>query len=301
MSYVSRSIAAACTLLLLSVFSAAQTAPAGMKPHHFMFMQYSPGNRVIELSDEGKVLWEHPIPSLAVMFKPLKNGHVLYAYGGNPTGVQEVDRDHKVVWDYRAKCEQVLGFELLPNGNVLVGEQGPCQAVEVNRKGEEVHTTALTTFEKPAHRQLRSIHKLKNGNIIGCHEGDGTVREYTPDGKVIWEYSPVDSVFDAIRLPNGNTLIAAGKQARIIEVTPDKRIVWEFGAKEAPELGLKWIVGLQILRNGNIVAANFLQANEGKGVHAFEVTRAKKVVWTFADHQMSHLVTMVKYLDSPER
>ena len=188
MSYVSRSIAAACTLLLVSVFSAAQTAPAGMKPHHFMFMQYSPGNRVIELSDEGKVLWEHPIPSLAVMFKPLKNGHVLYAYGGNPTGVQEVDRDHKVVWDYRAKCEQVLGFELLPNGNVLVGEQGPCQAVEVNRKGEEVHTTALTTFEKPAHRQLRSVHKLKNGNIIGCHEGDGTVRECMPDGKVIWDF-----------------------------------------------------------------------------------------------------------------
>ena len=68
-----------------------------------------------------------------------------------------------------------------------------------------------TTNEKPAHRQLRSIHKLKNGNILGCHEGDGTVREVTPEGVVVWEYSPVDSVFDAIRLGNGNTLIAAGK------------------------------------------------------------------------------------------
>lgn len=300
MSFLTRFVLSVCAILFACA-APAQLAPGAIKQHHLMFMQYSPGNKLIELSNEGKILWEHSIPSLAVMFKPLKNGHVIYAYGGNPTGVQEVDREHKVVWDYHAKCEQVLGFELLPNGNVLLGEQGPCQAVEVNRKGEEVHTTPLTTMEKPAHRQLRSIHKLKNGNIIGCHEGDGAVREVTPEGTVVWEYSPVDSVFDAIRLSNGNTLIAAGKQARIIEVTPDKRIVWEFGATEAPELGLKWIVGLQILRNGNIVAANFLQGNEGKGVHAFEVTRGKKVVWTFADHQMSHLVTMVKYLDTPER
>ena len=301
MNVIARTSLALCLFTLSASFATAQSTPVTGQPHHFMFMQYSPGNRIVELSADGKILWEHPIPSLAVMFKPLKNGHVIYAYGGNPTGVQEVDRDHKVVWDYRAKCEQVLGFELLPNGNVLVGEQGPCQAVEVNRKGEEIHTTALTTFEKPAHRQLRSIHKLKNGNLIGCHEGDATVREVSPEGKVVWEYGPVDSVFDAIRLKNGNTLIAAGTQARIIEVTPDKKIVWEFGAKDAPELGLTWITGLQILRNGDIVAANFLRGNEGKGVHAFEVTRDKKVRWTFADHHMSTLVTMARFLDEPER
>lgn len=291
-------------VLPLTVTARSQGAPPSAlpaaKPHHIEFMQYSPGNRLVELSADGQVIWQHPIPSLAVMFTRLKNGNVMYAYGGNPTGVQEVDRDHKVVWNYQAKCEQVLGFELQPNGNVLVGEEGPCQAVEVNRKGDVVHTTPLTTNEKPAHRQLRSLHKLKNGNILACHEGDGTVREVTPEGVVVWEYSPVDSVFDAIRLPNGNTLIAGGKTTKIIEVTPDKRVVWEFGSADAPELGLKWIVGLQRLRNGNIVAANFLQGHEGTGVHAFEVTRSKHVVWTFAD-KMSSLVTMVKYLDEPER
>lgn len=301
MFFITRLSLLFCVLLAGTAAVRGQEPTAAAHPHHFMFMQYSPGNRIVEMSDDGKILWQHPIPSLAVMFKVLKGGHVIYAYGGNPTGVQEVDRDHKVVWDYRAKCEQVLGFDLLPNGNVLVGEQGPCRAVEVNRKGEEVRTTPLITQEKGAHRQLRSLHKLKNGNILSCHEGDGTVREVTPDGKLVWDYSPVDSVFDAIRLKNGNTLIAAGVQARIIEVTPAKQIVWEFGAKDAPELGLTWITGLQILKNGNIVAANFLRGHEGKGVHAFEVTRDKKVLWTFADHQMSTLVTMAKFLDEPER
>jgi hypothetical protein len=212
--------------------------------------------------------------------------------------VQEVDRNHNVVWDYKAKCEQVLCFERLPNGNVLLGEQGPCRAVEVNRKGEVVRATPLTTDEKPAHRQLRGVHKLRNGNILACHEGDGVVREYDPNGKVVWDYPGVRSVFDAKRLPNGNTLIATGQNAQIIEVTPDKRVVWQFGPKEAPELGLAWITGLHLLKNGNIVAANFLQGKEGTGVHLFEVTRGKKVVWTYADPR-SKLVTMARVLDEP--
>lgn len=287
-------LALACPSLLSS--GQAAEAPTA-KRHHFLFMQYSPVNRIVELSADGQILWEHPVPSLAVMFERLKNGNIVYAYGGNPTGVQEVDRQHKVVWNYTAKCEQVLGFSHLPNGNILVGEQGPCRAVEVNRKGEEVRVTPLTTFEKPAHRQLRSLHRLRNGNILACHEADATVREVDPQGKVVWEYPKVENVFEAIRLKNGNTLIGCGTQARIIEVTREGKIVWEFGAKDAPELGLTWITGIQVLNNGNLVVANFLRGNEGKGAHAFEVTRDKKVLWTFADHKIATLVTMARVLD----
>lgn len=271
----------------------AQDAPG----RHIMLMTYSPQNKIIELAADGKVLWEHTVPSLAVMFERLTDGNVMYAYGGNPTGVQEVNRNHEIVWNYIARCEQVLGFSRLPNGNILVGEEGPCRAVEVNRKGEEVHVTPLTTNEKPAHRQLRSLHGLRNGHVIACHEADATVREVDSEGKVLWEYPGQSNVFEAIRLKNGNTLIGAGTTKRIIEVTPQGRIAWEFGDKDAPELGLNWIVGIQVRRNGNLVVANFLRGNEGKGVHAFEVTRGKKVVWTFADHKLATLVTMVKVLD----
>ena len=300
MRSASRLLLSVIALLSACSLTLAQTpgAPA-LKQHHFMFMQYSPGNRIVELSAEGKILWEHPMPGLAVMFQELKNGNVVYAYGGSPTGVQEVNREHKVVWNYVAKCEQVLGFSRLPNGNILVGEQGPCHAVEVNAKGEEVHITPLTTAEKPAHRQLRSVHKLPNGNILSCHEADATVREVDPMGKVLWEYPGMANVFEAIRLKNGNTLIGGGigGEARIVEVTKEGKIVWEFGDKDAPELGLNWICGIQILKNGNLVVGNFLRGKEGKGAHAFEITRKKKVVWTFADHKMSELVTMAHVLD----
>ncbi len=288
-------VAIASSVLTVSV--SAETPRKQEKKHHFMFNEYSPVQRIVEMSEDGTILWEHKVPSLCVMFETMKNGNVIYAYGGNPTGVQEVDRNHKIVWNYTAQCEQVLGFCTLPNGNVLLGEQGPPQAVEVNRKGEVVHITPLTTAEKAAHRQVRSIHQLKNGNILACHEADATVREYTPDGKVIWEYPGVTNVFEAIRLKNGNTLIGAGTTTKIIEVTPDKKIVWEFGAADAPELNSTWIVGLNILKNGNLVASNFMRGAEGKGAHSFEVTRKKKVVWTFSDHKMATLVTMSRMLD----
>lgn len=259
-------------------------------PPHMMLCEYGARNRILEMSADGTIVWEHRVPSLTVMFEVLKNGNVMYAYGGNPTGVQEVDRNHNIVWNYTAPCEQVLSFERLPNGNVLVGEQGPCRAVEVNRKGEVVREMPLITAEKGAHRQLRHVRKLKNGHILACHEGDGTVREYDTDGKVVWEYPGCPSVFEAQRLPNGNTLISCGTDGRIIEVTPDKRIVWEFGRKDGPDMNLHWITSLQRKKNGNLVVANFL-TGQTEGVHCFEVTRDRRVVWKYDDHKAVGIAT----------
>ena len=266
--------------------------------HRIMFAEYGKGpNRLVELDAKGKVTWEHKFPSLAVIFNVLPDGNVVYAYGGKPTGVREIDRDQKVVWEYESKCPQVLGCRRLPNGNTLVAEQGPCRAVEVDKDGKVVRTTPLTTTEKGYHLQVRNVHKLANGNILAAHEGEGAVREVDADGKVVWEYTKVENAGDAVRLANGNTLISCGTQKRIIEVTPKGEVVWEFGPKDAPELNLTWVTNLQVLKNGNYVVCNFLRGQEGKGTHAFEVTKDKKVVWTFADHKLAQSITTVRVLD----
>jgi outer membrane protein assembly factor BamB len=284
-------------VVLLLGFAAMAPAEDAVK-HRIMFAEYGKGpNRLVELDADGKLVWEFKFPSIAVIFQPLPDGRVLFGYGGSPTGVAEVDRDKKTVWNYVSKCPQVLGCQRLENGNTLVAEQGPCQAVEVNSKGEIVHVTRLTTKEEGYHLQVRNIHKLANGNILAAHEGEGAVREVDPDGKVVWEYTKVANAGDALRLANGNTLISCGTQKRLIEVTPEGKIVWEFGAKDAPDLNLTWITNLQILKNGNYVAGNFLRGQEGKGAHAFEVTPDKKVVWTFADHALARSITTVRVLD----
>jgi hypothetical protein len=286
------------SILVLSA-GALSAADAASKPKHkLLLFEYGKGpNRMLELDDAGKVVWEHKPPSIAVIFEVLPNGNVLYAYGGKPTGVREVTRQGREVWNYVSQCPQVLGCRRLPNGHTLVAEQGPCRAVEVDRDGKVVHVTPLTTSVEHYHLQVRNIHQLPNGNILAAHEGEGAVREVDPSGRIVWEYTGVENAGDAQRLPNGNTLISCGTQKRVIEVTPDKRIAWEFSAKDAPELNITWISSIQPLPGGNLLVGNFLRGQEGKGAHAFEVTRDKKVVWQWADHDLIKSLTTVRVVD----
>lgn len=284
--------------LLLVAAPRAIAAESPAIQHRLLLFEYGKGpNRMLELDRSGKVIWEHKPPSLAVIFHVLPNGNVLYAYGGKPTGVREVTRDGKEVWNYVSQCPQVLGCERLPNGNTLLAEQGPCQAVEVDPQGKVVRITPLKTSQEHYHLQVRNIHKLANGNILAAHEGEGAVREVDPAGKVVWEYTGVENAGDAQRLANGNTLISCGTQKRVIEVTPDKQIAWEFSAKDAPDLNITWISSLQQLKNGHLLLGNFMRGQEGKGAHAFEVTRDKKVVWTWSDHTLIKSLTTVRAVD----
>ena len=266
--------------------------------HRLMFFEYGKGpNRLLELDAAGKVIWEHKPPSIAVIFEVLPNGNILYAYGGQPTGVREVTRKGVEVWNYVSSCPQVLGSSRLANGHTLVAEQGPCRAVEVDQAGKIVRITPLQTSVENHHLQVRNIHKLANGNILAAHEGEGAVREVDVDGKVVWEYTGVENAGDAQRLPNGNTLISCGTQKRVIEVTPDKKIAWQFTAADAPELNFTWASSIQQLPNGNLLIGNFIRGQEGKGAHAFEVTREKRVVWKWDDHSFIKSLTTVRALD----
>lgn len=262
-----------------------------------LFTEYGEGpNRFVELDGDGKLVWEFRPPSTTVIFQVLPSGNILFGYGGKPTGVREITARGETVFDYVSNSHQVFGCERLANGNTLVAEQDPCQALEVNAKGETVHTTPLTTSVKGFHLQVRNVHKLPNGNILAAHEGEGAVREVDPSGKVVWEYTGVTNTGEAIRLSSGNTLICCGTQKRLIEVTPEKTVAWEFKAEDAPELNLTWVSSVQILKNGNFLVGNFLRGQEGKGAHAFEVNRDKQIVWKWADHSFLKSLTTVRAL-----
>ncbi len=291
------------TILLLATFlfilPAGKTSLAAESPakRRLLFTEYGKGpNRFVELDADGKLVWEFKPPSTAVIFQALPNGNILFGYGGQPTGVREITARGETVFDYVSKSHQVFGCERLANGNTLVAEQDPCQALEVDSKGGTVRATPLTTNVKGFHLQVRNVHKLPNGNILAAHEGEGAVREVDPQGKVVWEYTGVTNTGEAQRLSNGNTLICCGTQKRLIEVTPDKQIAWEFKAEDAPELNITWVSSVQQLKNGNLLVGNFIRGQEGKGAHAFEVTRDKKIVWKWEDHTFIKSLTTVRAL-----
>jgi len=127
------------------------------------------------------------------------------------------------------------------------------------------------------------------------------VREYDELGQVVWECRAPGGPHSAIRLPNGNTMIACAdheKNASLFEVDHSGTVVWKVQGNELPGISLKFLTGFQILPNGNIVLTNWLGHGEfGKAPHIIEITRDKKVVWTFSDHQTMRTISSIQLLD----
>jgi hypothetical protein len=58
------------------------------------------------------------------------------------------------------------------------------------------------------------------------------------------------------------------------------------------------MTGLQRLPNGNTVMTNWLGHNQfGKAPHAIEVTRDKKVVWTYNDSSFIQTMSSIQLID----
>src|SRR5947209_6070615 len=194
-----------------------------------------------------------------------------------------------VLFAFLARAELPAQYRLLAQdkGHVVV----------LNARGDVEWEFPLTVEHPSAHSDTRLVRKLDNGHYLVAHENDGTVREYDEAGKVVWHYkldmanrpaSPGhgpeghgNHVYSAYRLPNGNTLIGGGNNNRVIEVTPEGKIVWSVEHDELPGITLAWVTMLEVLPNGNVVIGNCHAGPSNPQL--IEVTRDKKVVWTFKD------------------
>ena len=96
----------------------------------------------------------------------------------------------------------------------------------------------LQAQTKDHHLQTRMARKLANGDYLVPQLLDRVVREYTPEGKIVWEVKTPNMPFTAIRLDNGNTLIDCTLGNLSIEVNKEGKTVWQLSNDDLPE---KWI------------------------------------------------------------
>lgn len=286
-------------LALSSTLLSASLAPAA---HRFAAGDSSKRLLAIVGSD-GKIEWRHPVRAIHDLHV-LANGNILFqeTFGD----VIEMTPDKKVVWKYqpaqpkeRARRIEIHAFQRLPNGWTMIAESGAGRIIEVDGEGKIRKELKLKLNNPNPHRDTRLVRKLDNGNYLVAHEGDGCVREYDGAGKVVWEYDvPMfgkpakgghgpeafgNALFCALRLPNGNTLIGTGNGHGVLEITPQKEIAWQLHQHDLPGITLAWVTQLGALPNGNLLIGN---CHAGpKNPQLIEVTRDKKVVWTFQDFE----------------
>jgi len=242
------------------------------------------GNETFILDESGKAVWTHPQSSRDGWV--LDNGNILLALSKSkqhPGGaVVEVDRNGKVLFEFKGTQSEVNTVQPLADGTVLLTEAGAKPRIrEVNREGKLIAEVPIEAQTKDHHLQTRMTRKLPNGNYLVPQLLDRVVREYDPKGKVVWEAKTPHWPFTAIRLPDGNTLIGCTIGNLVIEVDKDAREVWRVTNDDLPGKPINDACGVQRLANGNTVITSH-HATAGQ-VKLIEITREKKIVWTHTD------------------
>ena len=244
------------------------------------------GQETFIVDGAGKTTWSYPKSTRDGWVLP--NGNILLALSKSNDGgsVVEVTREGKVVFEFKGTQSEVNTAQMLENGNILLTEAGAKpRLLEVTREGKIAVEVALQAQTKDHHLQTRMARKLANGNYLVPQLLDKVVREYQPDGKIVWEVATPNWPFTAIRLDDGNTLINCTIGNLTIEVDKAGQTVWQVSNDDFPSKPFDDACGGQRLPNGNTVITAY-HASSGK-TKLFEVTRDKKIVWTYTDQRKS--------------
>jgi len=249
----------------------------------------------------GEVSWQMPWNNIHDLHL-LDNGNILTRQG-NATVVEINPETKTVQWKYDSASEngnagksvEVHAFQRLVNGNTMIAESGPARIIEIDRVGNLVHQIQLVTDRPSTHSDTRLARKLDNGNYLVAQEADGKVREYNPEGEVVWEYEvPMfdkpargghgpdgfgNKLFSAVRLENGNTLIGGGNGHCVLEVTPDKQIVRQIHQDDLAGIRLAWVTTVAALDNGNWMIGN-CHAGPDQPILIEVEPKTKRVMWT---------------------
>ena len=232
----------------------------------------------------GKILWQYPHASRDGWLLP--NGNMLLALAKGkkyPGGaVVEVKHDHSVVFEFKGTQAEVNTVQPVGDDRVLLTEAGnKPRLLEVDHMGRIVIEVPLQAQVKDHHLQTRMSRKLANGNYLVPQLLDRVVREYTPQGKIVWEVKTSHMPFTAIRLDDGNTLIGCTLGNLVVEVDPAGKTVWQVGNDDLPGKPINDACGVQRLPNGNTVITSHHAG--GSDVKLTEITRAKQIVWQHRD------------------
>ena len=252
--------------------------------------------RVTLFAPDGKVRWSRTGCGNVHQVQE-HGGYVYYANGDLYRCRLPATRAERV---YRPRVQTgggVLGFEVQPNGDIVLALNASGEIVELDGKtGRETVRFAVNTAradgkEPGAHARLRMVHKTPARTYLVCCAGASAVREYGADGRLVWEQAVPALAFDARRRANGNTLVA--HLTGVTEYTPDHRAVWSFACADAPALNLAFLCGIQERANGNLVVGTWANgAPDATRATAFEVTRDKRIVWAHFPAQDRNMMTV---------
>jgi hypothetical protein len=226
-------------------------------------------NRVIEIDPSGNIVWTfgngHGDTSANAITgtndaERVPGGLTLISGTGIPPGVTTnckksgcvdnrvllVDRGDNIVWQYGQFG--VTGFgpnqlntpvqnTYLPNGHVLITDQGNERIIEVDRSTNAIvwqyGQNGVIGIGANQLNNPNSAELLKDGNILISDENNNRAIEvtHTTPSTIVATFTnhgTTSGVAFTSRLDNGDTLITDSNNARIVEVDQKDNTVWQY-------------------------------------------------------------------------
>lgn len=268
-----------CILIILQVCSSNILAQSPT----FAGCDYSQG--IVFLMKDNKIVWQHNAPETNDIWM-LPNGNILFTVG---KGVLEMTQQNDTVFYYPTQSH-VFACQRLSNGNTFIGECNAGRLLEVSPKGKIVKEVSILPegTQDGGFGFMRNARQLPNGNYLVAHYGSQKVKEYNPQGKEVWSADVPGGPHSITRLPSGNTLVSVAdmtQNPRIVELDKDGKCVWEFSNKDIPGAPLKFLGGIQVFPDGNILFTNWTGHEKAENkTHLFLITKKKEVLYTLKEY-----------------
>ncbi len=248
------------------------------------------------INDAGKVEWEMKgLPSIQDVWV-LENGNFLFSY---KTGVKEVSKDKKVVWEYKSPADvELYSVQPIDGNKVLACECGTKRLIEIERGTGKI--TKEIALKSPAkrHTQFRSARKAADGTYWVAYLEGGYIQQLNDKGEVL---KKIDLVKNGVKhahsvrlLENGNILTSTAIGGGIKEFNSAGELVWEVTKEDFEAAGfttVKYVGGVERLPNGNTIGAMY-----GGNPQFFEITPDKKMVWKYHNPTQGN-VAGITFLD----
>ena len=257
------------------------------------------GQRTCIIEADGEPRWTYPAATRDGYV--LDDGTVILTlskskqYRGGAVVSIAPDGQETLIW--RGTQSEVNSAQPTAEGTFVITEAGSNpRLLEVSPSGEVILKFPLACQKENHHMQTRMARKLSDGTYLAPHLLDFAVFQYDREGKVRAKLDttvPDDTEhkihtwpFTAIRHGNDRTLVCCTHGNRVVDFDANGNIVWTLSNDDLPGNWLQDPCGAQVLPNGNIVITSYAAGRADR--HApklFEVTREKRVVWTYTDGQ----------------
>jgi len=269
---LSRSVTLPLLVLATSIAALAQDGAAFNQPGNILISDQF-NNRVIELNPANhRVVWffgngssvAGPNSVVAVNDAQRVGPFTLIAGTGAPAGseptcpsgcadnrVMLVDPHRQIIWQYGQagvtgsgpnQLNTPVQNTWLPNGHILVTDQGNARVIEITLERQIVWQYGMTGTAGCGADQLNnpnSAELLPNGHILISDESNNRVIEVTRGKHIVWSYgsctgTELNGAAFASRLSDGDTLITDSGNNRILEVESTGNVVWSYVTNARP-------------------------------------------------------------------